>query len=632
MKQEVNLKKIKINDLFWSKIQDLVTNVVIPYQEKILNDEIEGAEKSHAFANFRIAAGLEEGEFYGMVFQDSDVAKWLEGVAYSLIASPDAELEKRADEIINVIEKAQLPDGYLNTYFTIKEPEHRWQNLHECHELYCAGHMMEAAAAYYEATGKDKLLKVMERMADHISEQFGPDKKHGIPGHEEVEIGLMRLYSATGKEKYYRLAEHFINERGQDPEFFLKEREKRGWAYFNMDPKNSKYTQSFAPVRDQKTAEGHSVRAVYLYTAMAEIAAKTGEKALINACNAIWENITQKRMYVTGGIGSTVEGEAFTMDYDLPNDTVYAETCASIGLVFFARRMLDVTPSGKYADVIERALYNGILSGMQLDGKRFFYVNPLEVNPEISGKLFGYRHVLPQRPSWYVCACCPPNVVRLMMSLGKYAWGQSDHTIYSHFFVGGRADFEQVEIQAESYYPWDGKVVYRIYPKQKGFILSIHIPEYVREKKVFLNGEAIAGEEKDGYLYIDREWEKGDRIELLFPMTVRKIYCNTAVRENEGCIALMRGPLVYCLEGIDNGELIQELRIMKNTDFVCKKETDGELAGLVTIEGSGKRLHSSEALYSEENPEEKEVVLKAVPYFAWGNRGLNQMRVWIPEK
>ncbi len=632
MKQEVNLKKIKINDLFWSKIQDLVTNVVIPYQEKILNDEIEGAEKSHAFANFRIAAGLEEGEFYGMVFQDSDVAKWLEGVAYSLIASPDAELEKRADEIINVIEKAQLPDGYLNTYFTIKEPEHRWQNLHECHELYCAGHMMEAAAAYYEATGKDKLLKVMERMADHIAEQFGPDKKQGIPGHEEVEIGLMRLYSATGKEKYCRLAEYFINERGQDPEFFLKEREKRGWAHFNMDPQNSKYTQSFAPVRDQKTAEGHSVRAVYLYTAMAEIAAKTGEKALINACNAIWENVTQKRMYVTGGIGSTVEGEAFTIDYDLPNDTVYAETCASIGLVFFARRMLDIAPSGKYADVMERALYNGILSGMQLDGKRFFYVNPLEVNPEISGKLFGYRHVLPQRPSWYACACCPPNVVRLMMSLGKYAWGQSDHTIYSHLFVGGRADFKQAEIQVESQYPWDGKVVYKIFPKQKEFTLSIHIPEYVKEKKVFLNGEAIWGEERDGYLYLNREWKTGDQIELLFPMTVRKIYCNTAVRENEECVALMRGPLVYCLEGIDNGELIQELRIMKNTDFVCKKEPDGELAGLVTIEGSGKRVHSSEALYSEENPDEKEVVLKTVPYFAWGNRGLNQMRVWIPEK
>lgn len=338
MNREVNLKNVTVKDSFWSARQQLVAEVVIPYQEKILDDKIPGVEKSHAFSNFRIAAGMEEGDFYGMVFQDSDVAKWLEGVAYSLIVKPDKELEERADSIIEMIERAQQPDGYLNTYFTIKEPEHRWQNLYECHELYCAGHMMEAAVAYYEATGKDRLLKVMERMADHIADQFGPDKRPGIPGHQEIEIGLMRLYHATGEEKYSDLAQYFIDERGKNPDFFKEETEKRGWTHFGLDPEDTKYNQSFAPVREQKKAEGHSVRAVYMYTAMADIAGKTKEKALLDACEALWDNITQKRMYITGGIGSTVDGEAFSIDYDLPNDTVYAETCAAIGLVFFAKK------------------------------------------------------------------------------------------------------------------------------------------------------------------------------------------------------------------------------------------------------------------------------------------------------
>lgn len=632
MNKEINLKNIKITDPFWAQKQDLVADIVIPYQEKILNDEIEGAEKSHALANFRIAAGLEEGEFYGMVFQDSDVAKWLEGVAYSLAARPDADLEARADAIISVIEKAQEPDGYLNTYFTVKEPEHKWQNLLECHELYCAGHMMEAAAAYYEATGKDKLLKVMERMADHIDERFGPDKITGIPGHEEVEIGLMRLYHVTGKEKYAKLAQYFVDERGQNPKFFREEKNKRDWDHFHMDPDNILYNQSFAPVRDQKTAEGHSVRAVYLYTAMADIAAKTGEPELIQACETLWDNMTEKRMYITGGIGSTVEGEAFSIDYDLPNDTVYAETCASIGMVFFARKMLDIAPCGKYADVMERALYNGILSGMQLDGKRFFYVNPLEVNPEVSGKLFGHRHVLPQRPGWYACACCPPNVVRMVMALGKYAWGETENTIYSHLFMGGSADLELAKLDVESSYPWEGKIAYTITPKQeKEWTLAIRIPGYVKEKSVQLNGAAVSGEMRDGYLYLTREWEEGDRISIEFPMPVRRIFCDPIVRENEGCVALMRGPIVYCFEGVDNGNWIQELRIPMNAEISAKVCEEGILAGMTLLELEGKRVKGSGILYSEERPAAEPAEMVAVPYMAWGNRGLNQMRVWMPE-
>ncbi|WP_455615933.1 glycoside hydrolase family 127 protein [Eisenbergiella sp.] len=635
MNQEIKLRNVKVNDAFWSEKQRLITDVVIPYQEAILNDEIENVEKSHAFANFRIAAGLEEGEFYGMVFQDSDVAKWLEGVAYSLVVKPDGELEKRADAVIDVIEKAQQPDGYLNTYFTLKEPEHRWQNLHECHELYCAGHMMEAAAAYYEATGKDKLLRVMERMADHIAGQFGPDKKSGIPGHQEIELGLMKLYHATGNEKYSDLAQYFIDERGKNPDYFREETEKRGWTHFGLDPSDTKYNQSFAPVREQKTAEGHSVRAVYMYTAMADIAGKTGEPELLQACETLWDNMTQKRMYVTGGIGSTVDGEAFSIDYDLPNDTVYAETCAAIGLVFFARKMLDIHPSGKYADVMERALYNGVLSGMQLDGKRFFYVNPLEVEPEISGKLHGYKHVLPERPGWYSCACCPPNVVRLLMSLGKYAWSSSEDTIYSHLYLGGSASFTQAVIDVESSYPWEGRVSYTVKPvrEEQHFVLAVRIPSYAKECRILLNGEEWRNTvTEDGYVYLPRSWQTGDKVEVTFSMPVRKIYCNTAVRENEGCVALMRGPFVYCFEGVDNGGRLQELRIPENAEFTHSVMDTEPLKGMTAVEFDGIRVHSREELYSEEKPAQEKVRMKAIPYFAWGNRGKNQMKVWMLEK
>ena len=478
--KSINLHNVRIEDKFWSKIQNLIIDTVIPYQEKILNDEIPDIEKSHALANFRIAAGLEQGEFYGMVFQDSDVAKWLEGVAYSLAVKPDKELEKRADEVIAIIEKAQQPDGYLNTYFTIKEPEHRWQNLQECHELYCAGHMMEAAVAYYEVTGKNRLLKVMCKMADHIDRRFGEQKKTGIPGHQEVEIGLTRLYHATGEEKYRDLALYFINERGKDPHFFEKEAKKRGWTHFGIDPKNTVYNQSYTTVYNQKEAVGHAVRAVYMYTAMADLAGTYGDEKLYRACCDLWENIVQKRMYLTGGIGSTGELEAFTKDYDLPNDMAYAETCASIGLIFFARQMLEVEVKGNYADIMERAFYNGTISGMQLDGKKFFYVNPLEVTPGISGEIPGYRHVLTQRPTWYACACCPPNLVRLIMAFGKYLWDETHSTIYSHMFAGQSVQLEKADINVKTEYPWKGYVCYQVSGKQKEpFSIAIHIPSYI---------------------------------------------------------------------------------------------------------------------------------------------------------
>ena len=629
----ISLNNSIIHDGFWSKKQRLVTDTVIPYQEKILNDEIPGAEKSHAIANFRIAAGMETGEFYGMVFQDSDVAKWLEGVAYSLAVKPDADLERRADAIIDIIARAQQPDGYLNTYFTIKEPEHRYQNLLECHELYCAGHMMEAAAAYYEVTGKNKLLKVMEAMADNIASHFGPDKAFGIPGHQEIEIGLMRLYHTTGKESYRNLAKFFIDSRGEDPGWFVKEKKERDWEHFGMDPADTKYNQSFAPVRDQVTAEGHAVRAVYMYTAMADLAAATGDEKLFAACETIWKNITERRMYVTGGIGSTVEGEAFSIDYDLPNDSVYAETCASIGFVLFNKQMLDMTLDGKYADIIELELYNGIISGMQLDGKRFFYVNPLDVHPGVSGKLFGFKHVLPERPGWYACACCPPNVVRMLTSLGRYVWSENEDSVFANLFIGGDAELDKAHIHTESSYPWEGSIRYLVTPKTNApFSLAIRIPGYVKEFSIKINGQAAEYRMEKGFCYLDRQWNGGDAVELAFDLPVRRIYANSAVRADAGCVALKRGPVVYCFEGVDNGEELQALRLTDGSQFAPQMASVQPLAGNMVLKGSGVRMTTSDSLYSETPPKEEPAALTAIPYYTWGNRGLNQMRVWMLEK
>ncbi len=630
---EIKLKQIRVTDQFWSHMQNLVMDVVIPYQEKILNDEIPGVEKSHAFANFRIAAGLEEGDFYGMVFQDSDVAKWLEGVAYALAVRPDADLEKRADDIIDVIGKAQLDDGYLNTYFTIKGLEKRWTNLLECHEMYCAGHMMEAAVAYYEVTGKDKLLKIMEKMTDHMIAWFGEGKHTGIPGHQEIEIGLMRMYHATGDGKYRKLAQYFIDERGRNPHFFAEEAQKRDWNVFGMDPEDTAYNQSFAPVREQKEAVGHSVRAVYMYRAMADLAAASGDEALYCACKTLWDNITQKKMYVTGGIGASGEGEAFSVNYDLPNDMAYAETCAAIGLVFFAKSMLDIEPDGKYADVMERAIYNGTISGMQADGKKFFYVNPLEVQPGVSGKVFGYKAVLPERPEWYSCACCPPNLVRMVASLGRYAWSESETVLYSHLFLGQAASFRLADITVESEYPWNGHVSYCVSGKtEDAFTLAVHIPNHIRDLTVTLNGSVMDVEacKKKGYLYITKKWGKDEKLVFEFPMKARRVYANAKVREDAGRVALMRGPFVYCFEGIDQEAELQQLRIPRNS-AVQEEQGEGVLQGAVLLKVQAIKAVTGDELYSEEPPKEEPCQARAIPYYLWANRGLSQMRVWMNE-
>ena len=624
---------MKISDSFWTPIQDLMIDVVLPYQLDLLEDRVPEAEKSHAIQNFRIAAGEAEGEFYGMVFQDSDVAKWLEAVAYALTVKTDPELEKNADEIIALIGRAQEPDGYLNTFFSVKEPHHKWQNLLECHELYCSGHMIEAAVAYYEATGKGEFLNIMRRNADLICQRFGAGEGQvrGIAGHQEIELALYRLYKATNEPKYLETAKYFLDERGKSPSYFDEELASRDWSHWGVKSENREYAQNHLPVREQTQAVGHSVRAVYMYTAMAAIAAETGDVGLLNACRTLWANIVNKRMYITGGIGSTHHLESFTADYDLPNDSAYAETCASIAMVFFARKMLEIEPKGEYADIMERQLYNGVLSGMQMDGKRFFYVNPLEVVPDVSGVLPDYKHALPKRPEWFGCACCPPNMARLITSLGQYAWSENEKTIFSHLFINGTAEFKiagGVQIDTQSDYPWENTIWYNVTPSTaEQFTLAIRIPAWCEKWDLRINTEVISAEIRDGYAYITRTWNAGDQVAITFSIEPQRIYANTKVRANANCVAIMRGPIVYCIEGCDNGEDLSALRLNDDSEFNLARYYRDD--GMVTITAQGQRLKSNDKLYSTTPPESEDVTIRAVPYFTWGNRESGGMRVWI---
>lgn len=635
----IPLKQVTVQDPFFTPIQNIVTDRMIPYQEKVLHDEIPDIRQSHVIRNFRIAAGEEEGTYYGRVFQDSDLAKWLEAVAYSLTIKPDPELEARADQVIDLIGRVQQPDGYLDTYFIAGEPERRWQNLADCHELYCAGHMTEAAVAYFQATGKRKFLDICCRLCDHIDRRFGKGKGDGIPGHEEIELALLRLYRATGEERYRELAAYFIDQRGQEPEFFHKEAANRGWSgsdYVNKMPPS--YMQNHKPVREQRTVEGHAVRCMYLLTAAADLAALNGDPELMEACRHMWDNMVERRMYITGGIGSTAYGEAFTVDYDLPNDTAYAETCAAVGVCFFARQMLEADPDARYADVLERELYNGTICGMQLDGTKFFYINPLEANPGVLSLAYGTEEYTPQRIGWYDCACCPPNLARLMTSLGSYVWSSNEDMVYAHLFIGGKAHFEMaggLDLELDSRFPWEGAAEFTVHPRggQAEFTLAIRHPGWCQAMKVRINGEPVdPGALGDkGYWMLRRRWKAGDRVSCRMEMPVRRVYAHPLVRADAGCVALARGPLVYAFEGMDNGEDLQALRIPRDAEIRALPYNPDLLRGIVALEVKGRRRKAGDSLYSGEPAPEEEAVLTAIPYYAWCNRGRTHMRVWMPE-
>lgn len=647
-KRPVLNKRVGINDEFWGRYIGLVKNVVIPYQWDALNDRIPDAELSHAIENFKIAAGLTQGEFYGYVFQDSDLAKWLEAVGFSLAVNPDPELEKRADEIIDIIAKAQQDDGYLNTYFTIKEPNKKWTNLRDCHELYCAGHMMEAAVAYFEATGKRKLLNVMCRFADYIDAVFRtePDKKKGYPGHEEIELALVKLHRVTGEKKYLALSKYFIDERGKNPNYFNKEAETRGEKADRVDKiwgrLSLRHYQAHLPVREQTTAEGHSVRAVYLYSGMADVAIETGDQTLIKACKKMWRNIVSKRMYITGGIGSTSYGESFTFDYDLPNDTIYAETCASIGLVFFAHRMLQMDVNNTYSDIMEKALYNSVISGISLDGKKFFFVNPLEVWPEASEKSKIKEHVKVTRQSWFGCACCPPNIARLLTSIGQYIYSTNKDEIYTHLYINSETEINisesKVKIKQETRYPWDERVMISVsLDEEKEFSLLLRIPGWCDNAKICINREEInvCNTKVNGYAKLKRTWKNGDIVELVLPMMIQRIKAHPNVRVNIGKVALQRGPFVYCLEEIDNGPNLHEIVLPHKSELKAEFD-DNLLGGITVINAEAQRYNSpwveNELYKAKVESQYRPVTVKFIPYYAWANRTSGEMMVWITER
>ncbi len=626
-----DINSYKADNSFMGKLQSLISETVIPYQYKVLCDEVEGATESHVIKNFEDASRVLKGQepiegFRGMVFQDSDAAKWLEAAAYSLTVKPDKELQNKADELISLVASSQDTDGYLNTYYTIKDKDKRWTNLLEGHELYCSGHMIEAGCAYFEATGKRNLLDVCEKNAEHIYNVFMENGHEGYPGHPEIELALLRLYEITGKEKYLRLAKHFIDVRGVDSDFYIKEVKSRNWSVWGGDGRNKHYQQSYLPVREQKDAVGHSVRAVYLYTAMAHLASEQNDEKLYEACKTLWNSITEKRMYITGGIGSTCHGEAFTEDYDLPSDTAYAETCASIGLMFFASRMLQNEVKGEYGDIMERAFYNTVLAGMESDGKRFFYVNPLEVIPGITQKAVTHHHVLTQRPGWYTCACCPPNVARLVTSIGKYSYGEKGDTAFCHLYSGGEVTFKNgMKLTVKTEYPYDFTVNFILKGEGK---FAVRIPSWSEKTSFTVDSKAFVPEIKDGYAYFTVKNET--EIVLTLDGSARIIYPSAEIPTLSGMGAVMRGPLVYCAEGRDNNENVLSLYLNENSAFT--EEKTGLLGGTVILETEGERREASSSLYSSKKPAFKKEKITLIPYYLWGNRGENQMRVWLPVK
>lgn len=638
----IPLNKIEIRDDFWNRYIDLVRKVIIPYQWDILNDKIEGVETSHCIQNFKIAAKREQGEFYGAVFQDSDLAKWIEAVAFSLAVSPDQELEDRVDEVIDLIAEAQGEDGYFNTYFTIKEPDKRFQNLMEGHELYCAGHFMEAAVAYYQATGKEKLVHIMRHFADLICDEFSEEKNdRGYPGHQEVEIGLYKLYEVTGEVKYLEQAKRFLDRRGEEPNYFLEEKKRPDFKLIFDEFKkyDTSYSQSHLPIRKQKTAEGHAVRAGYMYCAMTDIAAAYDDMELLDTCKTLWDNMVHKRMFITGSIGSSGILERFTTDYDLPNNSNYSETCASIGLALFGRRMAQVAKEAKYYDVVEKALYNTVLAGIAMDGRSFFYVNPLEVWPDNCIPRTSKEHVKPIRQPWFGVACCPPNIARTLASLGEYIYLAGPDALWINLFISSRVKTsiqgQEVELNMHTKFPYNGRITISVKSKQvvRGTVY-IRIPDYIKEYDLHLDGRVL--EEQivtNGYCKLEMEFTH-NIITLNFNLEPRIVRANPLVKEDIGKVAIMKGPLVYCMEEIDN-EANLPAYYLDTTTQLKEYYEESLLGGTTIIRCQGKKLNShgweKESLYTDKRPEFDEKELTFVPYPYWGNRKTGEMLVWVKE-
>jgi DUF1680 family protein len=562
------------------------------------------------------------------MFWDSDWGKTIETAAYSLYRRRNDRLEKNIDAVIDMYEKLQQPDGYLSSWYQRIQPGLRWTNLRDCHELYCAGHLIEGAVAYFQATGKRKLLDILCRYADHIADTFGPEpgKQKGYCGHEEIELALVKLARATGQRKYMELAKYFIDQRGVEPHYFDEEARARGADPKAYHFKTYEYNQSHRPVREQDKVVGHAVRAMYLYSGMADIATEYGDDTLRAALDRLWDDLTTKSLYVTGGIGPSAHNEGFTSDYDLPNETAYAETCASVGLVFWASRMLGMGPDARYADMMERALYNGSISGLSLDGSLFFYENPLESRG---------KH---NRWKWHRCPCCPPNIGRMVASIGSYFYSLADDALAVHLYGDSTARFDiagtPVSLVQTSNYPWDGAVSIRVEPDAPvEFTLHLRVPSWCRKATLKVNGASVDldAASNDGYAAIRREWQKGDRVELDLDMSISRLFANPQVRQDIGRVALARGPLIYCVEETDNAGQLHRITLPRTAEIEAHPEPN-LLGGVVTLSATGSRETAENwdnGLYRTEAPAVEQAKLKAVPYYAWDNRDPGEMVVWL---
>jgi DUF1680 family protein len=630
-------QQVRITGGFWRAWQERVESTALPGQY----EELERTGRLAA-----LALSWKPGDpFSPHIFWDSDIAKWLEAACYALRNFPASRLRPLAERVATLFERAQQPDGYLNSYFTLVAPGQRWQNLRDNHELYCAGHFIEAAVAHSQATGDSRLLAVARRLADHIGSVFGPEpgKKRGYPGHPEIELALVRLYRETRERRYLELAAFFVDERGQQPHYYDLEARARG-----EDPSASwyghdyRYNQSHTPLRQQREAVGHAVRACYLYSGAADVALEKGDAELAAALERLWQSATGRRMYVTGGIGSSMHGERFTYDYDLPNMEAYAETCAAIALIFWAHRMFHLHPRSEFLDVLERALYNGALSGISLDGTGYFYVNPLAFDysdyrhkVDLYGRCPDYAS-LPRRQPWFECACCPPNIARLILSLGGYIYSQDGQTIYVHLYASSQAQIDlpqgSVSIRQETGHPWEEEVLFTIEPdRELEFALALRLPAWCPQPQIYLNGEPVAPQVEAGYARVRSRFRPGDRLALRLPMPVQLLEAHPQVRACAGRLAVQRGPLVYCLEEADNGPNLDALRL--NREEPLRASFDAQLlGGVVLLEGQAYRglpEPGDGSLYRAGFGREVTVPIRLIPYYAWANRGPGDMLVWV---
>jgi uncharacterized protein len=609
--QNVPFTQVEIKDQFWAPRRETNRIATIPTSLRML-------EKYGNIRNLELAASNAHAGYSGPVFMDSDLYKALEAAAYSLATHPDAELDHQVEAIIAKIAAAQLPNGYLDTHFQVNAPDQKWTNLRDWHELYCAGHLFEAAVAHYQATGKRSLLNVAIKLADHIDSVFGatPGKRMGYPGHPEIELALVKLGKITGERRYFELARFFIENRGR--KFFAEEH------HTPLDQYDGTYWQDDVPIRDHKNIKGHAVRAAYLLSGAVDVASETHDDGLLKMIDRVWRNTTYKNTYITGGIGPSSHNEGFTEDYDLPNQTAYQETCATIALALWNHRLALLYGDARYADVVERALYNGVLSGVSQDGNRFFYVNPLTSD--------GHHH----RSPWFSCACCPPNVARTLASLGGYAYAVSDQALYVNLYIQGtvntRLKGKSVRLEVTTDYPWNGRIQIKPHSELNDWQLRLRVPGWCTDARVKVNGRTPAQLSREhGYLILPGPWRSHDTVELNLAMPVQRVCANPNVKADAGLQAIQRGPLVYCLEACDQTLPLSALFLAPGA--VLKTEIDRSLfGGMIVIKGLAQRISPIDwerRLY-QPAPTCPEVPVRAIPYYAWDNRAPGSMQVWLP--